>query len=203
MMGTTKTIIPMVNSEHSQSQSQKSYNLKQWAKAGLIFAGTVGAFLTLKATGSFSLITSWFKNSEKTALITDALGTINSFNLVGADESRELAIPLITEQLTKRSSTELFPAVIELSSLDGTNGFKLDGEAEGDLSGFSVSGAGDINGDNIGDLIVGAPGAEPSGSESGRSYVVFGHNGTWSATLALTSLDGTNGFKLDGEAADD
>ena len=35
--------------------------------------------------------------------------------------------------------------VINLSSLDGTNGFRLNGVAEGDLSGYSVSNAGDIN----------------------------------------------------------
>ena len=34
-----------------------------------------------------------------------------------------------------------------LSSLNGTNGFKLDGENNGDWSGVSVSAAGDINGD--------------------------------------------------------
>ncbi len=33
-----------------------------------------------------------------------------------------------------------FGAVFELSSLDGTNGFKLNGEAELDRSGFSVHG---------------------------------------------------------------
>ena len=36
-----------------------------------------------------------------------------------------------------------------LSSLNGTNGFKLDGENNSDYSGFSVSAAGDINGDGM------------------------------------------------------
>ena len=43
-----------------------------------------------------------------------------------------------------------------LSSLDGTNGFILNGTL-GSESGWSVATAGDVNGDGIGDLIVGAP----------------------------------------------
>ncbi|MDZ7905312.1 MAG: FG-GAP repeat protein [Cypionkella sp.] len=48
------------------------------------------------------------------------------------------------------------PAVIELNSLTGTNGFQINGEVAGDLSGRSVSSAGDVNGDGFDDLIIGA-----------------------------------------------
>jgi hypothetical protein len=57
---------------------------------------------------------------------------------------------------------------------NGIGGFVLVGEAAGDRSGFSLSGAGDVNGDGVPDIIVGAWGANPSGDESGRTYVVFG-----------------------------
>ncbi len=60
---------------------------------------------------------------------------------------------------------------ILLSSLNGVNGFKLDGEVSGDYSGYSVSAAGDINGDGINDIIIGAYGHN---SYAGRSYVIFG-----------------------------
>ena len=43
-----------------------------------------------------------------------------------------------------------------LFSLDGTNGFTLTGIDAGDQSGFSVSSAGDVNGDGYDDLIIGA-----------------------------------------------
>jgi hypothetical protein len=49
-----------------------------------------------------------------------------------------------------------FSATMELSSLDGSNGFRLDGVAAYDFSGWSVSNAGDVNGDGFDDLIVGA-----------------------------------------------
>ena len=72
-----------------------------------------------------------------------------------------------------------------------------------DFSGFSVSDAGDVNGDGFGDLIIGAPCADPNGSYSGASYVVFGKAGGFAANLNLSTLDGSNGFKLSGVAADD
>ena len=50
-----------------------------------------------------------------------------------------------------------------LSSLNGSNGFKLDGENNSDWSGYSVSAAGDINGDGVDDLLIGAYGY-PSGN---------------------------------------
>ena len=45
-----------------------------------------------------------------------------------------------------------------LADLDGTNGFRLDGIDPYDYSGSSVAGAGDVNGDGFGDIIIGAPG---------------------------------------------
>ncbi|SFE13129.1 integrin alpha [Nitrosomonas sp. Nm166] len=91
-----------------------------------------------------------------------------------------------------------FDATLELSSLDGSNGFRLDGVAGGDSSGASVSSAGDVNGDGFDDVIVGAFGADPNGDRSGSSYVVFGKAGGFDAAMDLSSLDGSNGFRLDG-----
>jgi hypothetical protein len=79
----------------------------------------------------------------------------------------------------------------ELSSLDGTNGFTINGIDGGDSSGFSVSGAGDVNGDGFADVIIGAPGAVPGGRYfAGESYVVFGKAGGFGPSLELSALDG-------------
>ena len=94
-----------------------------------------------------------------------------------------------------------FPAVFNLTDLNGQNGFKLDGEASGDGSGWSVSTAGDINGDGVSDLLVGAYG---HASGTGRSYVVYGGPAVGgSGVLLLSNLTGANGFKLDGEVSGD
>ena len=92
-----------------------------------------------------------------------------------------------------------FPATIDLASLNGTNGFRLDGIDAFDRSGFSVASAGDVNGDGFADLIIGAYGANPGGDiEAGESYIVFGKASGFAASLDLAALDGMNGFRLDG-----
>ncbi len=94
--------------------------------------------------------------------------------------------------------------VLELSALDGSDGFVLHGVAAGDSSGFSVSPAGDINGDLVDDLLIGANGADPNGDRSGASYVVFGGAGVGSTgAIELSAIDGTNGFVINGELAGD
>ncbi|MCP3856237.1 MAG: hypothetical protein GY698_16100, partial [Actinomycetia bacterium] len=99
-----------------------------------------------------------------------------------------------------QAQAQAFDPVIQLSSLDGNNGFRLDGVTAGDHSGHSVSTAGDVNGDDIDDLLIGAPYAGPNGQRSGSSYVVFGSS-TFSSVIGLSTLNGTSGFRLDGVEA--
>jgi len=97
-----------------------------------------------------------------------------------------------------------FDPSIDLSSLDGSSGFRLDGVAPYDYSGFSVASAGDVNGDGYSDLIIGAYGADPRGNNmAGSSYIVFGKPGGSASSINLGDLNGTTGFRLDGVAADD
>jgi hypothetical protein len=103
---------------------------------------------------------------------------------------------------------------INLSALDGTTGFILNGLAAYDQSGFAVSGAGDVNGDGFADLLIGAFGADPNVAESGQSYLVFGGQANLNALdtaeaatadgrINLSALNGTTGFILNGLAAFD
>jgi Ca2+-binding RTX toxin-like protein len=95
-----------------------------------------------------------------------------------------------------------YPANIDLSTLDGTTGFRLSGEATPFFSGWSVASAGDINRDGFADLIVGAPGTfAPAHVET--AYVVFGKASGFAANIDLSTLDGATGFKLIGVAEGD
>jgi hypothetical protein len=96
-----------------------------------------------------------------------------------------------------------FDAAIDLSDLDGSNGFVLNGIDWSDFSGYSVSSAGDVNGDGIDDIMIGAYGADPDGArEAGKTYVVFGKDtvvsGDFDAAIDLSDLDGSDGFVLNG-----
>ena len=56
----------------------------------------------------------------------------------------------------------------------GTARAMLLGVSEGDYAGYSVSGAGDVNGDGYDDLLVGAYGQDAGGSLAGAAYVILG-----------------------------
>lgn len=68
-----------------------------------------------------------------------------------------------------------FDPAIDLVALDKNTGILFQGVAEREQSGFAVAGAGDVNRDGYGDIIIGAPGAGVSSPDSpGKAYVVFG-----------------------------
>ena len=92
-----------------------------------------------------------------------------------------------------------FARKIKLAHLDGHDGFRLSGDASGDVSGRSVASAGDVNGDGLADVIVGAPGHN---GQAGMSYVVFGSASAFPANIDLSTLDGHNGFALSGSGND-
>ena len=56
---------------------------------------------------------------------------------------------------------------VDLGNL-GNGGFRIEGIDAGDSSGISVSGAGDVNGDGLADLIIGAADADPNGDSACR-----------------------------------
>jgi hypothetical protein len=103
-----------------------------------------------------------------------------------------------------------FPASFNVESLDGQNGFVIHGATPYIQAGFAISSGGDINNDGLDDLFLGAPRADVSGNlEAGETYVVYGRDynspGTipFDASFSLSTLDGSNGFTIEGIATGD
>jgi len=124
--------------------------------------------------------------------------------IIGAQDADPNGISYAGQSYVVFGSNSGFGAGLDLSTLDGSNGFAINGIAALDKSGYSVSSAGDVNGDGFDDLIIGANGANPNGIiYAGQSYVVFGSNSGFGAGLDLSTLDGSNGFAINGIAASD
>ncbi|MDB5472461.1 MAG: hypothetical protein JWR84_4021 [Caulobacter sp.] len=104
----------------------------------------------------------------------------------------------------KRAADGPFAATLTVDDLDGSNGFVLTGEAFLDAAGLSVDSAGDVNGDGLDDLIIGAPSNDALGrSNQGAAYIVFGRAGGFAALTSLASLDATTGVKIVGRSDED
>jgi len=100
----------------------------------------------------------------------------------------------------KANGTTVNLSDIASASGTGTGGFVVNGEKEGDYSGCSVSSAGDVNGDGLNDVIIGALYADSVGGvNAGKSYVVFGKMNTTAIDLSdMASRDSTDGFIING-----
>jgi len=72
------------------------------------------------------------------------------------------------------------------------------GQDDGDLSGRSVSGVGDVNNDGYDDFVIGAVGDEEGGSYAGQTYLILG-GATWSMDTSLSTASAS----FIGEAMDD
>ncbi len=92
----------------------------------------------------------------------------------------------------------LLPVTIDLANL-GSAGITIFGAEKGDRSSYSVSNAGDVNGDGFDDLIIGAKLAAASGNakpSAGEGYLIFGAD-SLPPTIDLANL-GSAGISIFG-----
>jgi len=84
---------------------------------------------------------------------------------------------------------------IDLASLDGNNGFKINGFESITFTGRNVSTAGDFNGDGFDDVILAAAG----NGGIGGAFILFGR-AEFEATVELSDFDRSQGFRIGGGA---
>ena len=105
-----------------------------------------------------------------------------------------MAITIVATDVAGNKAERVITVSVEIP----TRGFVINGKNTNDWSGISVSTAGDVNGDGLDDLIVGAPRSGVEGT--GKSYVIFGK--TDGTAIDLSAID-TRGFVINGEMGND
>jgi hypothetical protein len=99
------------------------------------------------------------------------------------------------------------PGTVDLAAIENEQGggFVIRDAArvgENDLFGSDVAALGDINGDGLGDLVIGARNSIVNGNfGAGRAYVVFGRAAT--GALDVATLAGGGGFAISGAFGND
>lgn len=94
-----------------------------------------------------------------------------------------------------------FSGDIDLNlGLSLSQGFKISGNLTGDLLGYSVSSAGDFNGDGVDDILIGAVQASRSGrTYNGGAYVLYGQANGFTQHIDLAmNLPSSSGFEIIG-----
>ncbi|MEY4563329.1 MAG: hypothetical protein RLZZ618_2606, partial [Pseudomonadota bacterium] len=174
----------------------------------VVFGQSTGAAIDLTAVagGTGGFVINGQCASDSSGVSVSSVGDVNGDGLadliVGAHQSDPAAGSNAGRSYVVFGKST--GAATDLSAVaNGTGGFVINGQCAGDLSGWSVSGAGDVNGDGLADLIVGAYQSDPAaGSNAGRSYVVFGKS-TGAAIELSAVANGTGGFVINGQAAID
>jgi Ca2+-binding RTX toxin-like protein len=93
-----------------------------------------------------------------------------------------------------------FAATFAISSIDGSNGFRVHGGANYDRAGNAITSAGDVNGDGFEDFISSYWAVDSNGvHQSGSAWVIFGAAGGLPTDWRFSDLNGSNGFRINGE----
>ena len=169
------------------------------ARGGIIFnTGNIGN------SGSLNLTT--------TANVTLSGNSAIDFIEVSSDINGDGFDDILYSQSTFNSNTgrvwivyggNTLPASINLATLNGQNGFILNGLSANDYFGRTVQTAGDINGDGYHDLLIGAAGVDPNGVTNGKeAYILYGGNLTGlthqqTGTSGADTLTATGGAGVD------
>ena len=169
-----------------------------------ISAGDVGnqaltyGTLAILADGTFTYT---LDNANATVQALDTgQSLIDTYSFTIQDENG--ATDTAQVSITINGADESGMLVIDLTGLTASQGFIIVGDAADDRMGFSVSSAGDVNGDGYEDVIVGARYNDAGGSNAGAAYVIFGKASGF-GTIDLTGLAAADGFIIQGDAAGD
>lgn len=182
---------------------------RSWAGTAYIIYGNKNGFsnidlVTLNTNQGFKVFGANSNDQLGTAI--NYAGDINNDGIndiiIGASNASPLSRQIAGTTYIIYGSAS-YRSDLDLSLMGSSQGFPIFGamgstpaEARGDCSGYSVSNAGDVNGDGINDVVIGAFNAQPLERwKAGASYVIYGAEGGY-ASIDLAALNVTEGFKI-------
>jgi hypothetical protein len=166
---------------------------------------TITYTLTDNAGGRFAI-------DPVTGVVTVDDGSLLDYEAATSHQITILATSHIFQQ-TINIVVHVAPSELALHNLASGSGYLINGEVSNGYFGAAISSAGDLNGDGLNDLIVGAydsaatmvigdyDSAVPSGSFSGTSYVIYGAHRN--ASLDLAHFTNADGFRIFGAHSGD
>ncbi|MDB6172756.1 MAG: repeat protein [Chthoniobacteraceae bacterium] len=178
-----------------------------------------GLTYVIKGSGMFSsVIDAGAGNSASVSVITGAMAGANSggslsLGDVNGDGLKDLLVGGAgagSNFTNKGSAYVLFgkigawPAGLNAADLDGITGFRIPGTVSLSGRGTTVDLHGDLNGDGIDDIVLGAPTQQvgdpfpQSHTDDGTVTVVFGKKSGWTADFDPGTPDGVSGFVVTG-----
>jgi hypothetical protein len=125
-----------------------------------------------------------------------SVGSVGDFNgdgfddfVVGVSSSDSQGKSGVGRAYVVYGKAQNFPITLSLGTIAGPAGPQIVGINAGDGLGTSVHGAGDINGDGLGDVIIGATNNDTNASNSGEAYVVYGRTSTIIGSINAANAD--------------
>jgi hypothetical protein len=128
--------------------------------------------------GTNGFIVYGISEDERRGIVAKGVGDVNNDGIddvvIGTERDKHIIL------YGKNGS---FPSKMTVNDINGSNGFII---LQNGLT--EITAAGDVNGDGIGDIILGYP------HWNGETWVIFGKNGNFPATIDASYINGINGF---------